>query len=119
MRSVIYTEDFEPITVIELSEFMKTELERRGSVNVPVYRPMPMPPEPWNGQPDRCAWYVRLEADVLYRRGRKTMFVFAKDEETALLLKSAFLPGQQGSLRKLERRAFAQGFLRAMTGGTP
>ena len=40
--------------------------------------------------------------------------LFTHDEETALQMKAAFLPGQLGAIQGMQRNAFAQGFLTAL-----
>lgn len=40
--------------------------------------------------------------------------LFTHDEETALQMKAAFLPGQQGAMQDMQRIAFAYGFLTAL-----
>ena len=42
------------------------------------------------------------------------MILFTHNEESALLLKSAFLPGQQAELKLRDRDAFARGVMRAL-----
>ena len=57
---------------------------------------------------------VEIFAERIVRRGREHMMLFTRDEESALLLKCAFLPGQQAGLQKREREAFVRGFLEAL-----
>ena len=117
MRAVLYADDMEPITVIELSELAERYLNKYGTVHLSILAPLtlsdiidygqrPLPP-PWSGT-------VRIFAESFVRRGRKHMMLFTPDEESALLLKCAFLPGQQSRLQEREREAFARGFLKAL-----
>ncbi len=123
MRVVLYADDMEPITVIELSEVAARFLGKNGMVQLPVMLPPPTsaldagPLQPW----DHALRVVTIFAELLIRRDRPHMMLFTNDEESALLLKCAFLPGQQAGLQERERQAFARGFLDALTrvGGAP
>lgn len=114
MRAVLYADDMEPITVVELPEFAEEYLAERGMVRLAVMRP----PE-WvipATQPPKFEKLttVTIVAERLVRNGRAHMMLFTRDEESALLLKCAFLPGQQAGLQEREREAFARGFLEAL-----
>ena len=117
MRAVLYADDIEPITVIELSELAERYLNKFGMVRLAVLTPLTLSDmidyeqrplqQPWSG-------IVRIFAESFVRRGREHMMLFTPDEESALLLKCAFLPGQQSRLQEREREAFARGFLKAL-----
>lgn len=53
-------------------------------------------------------------AQRLRFRDMESLMLFTHDEETALQLKSAFLPGQLGAVQDLQQNAFAYGFLTAL-----
>jgi hypothetical protein len=114
VRTVLYTHDMEPITVLELSEWAAAFLTKHGTVRLAVMAPVQytMPdPEELLSLKD---YSVRIDAEWFVRRGERHMFMFTYDEENAMLLKSVFLPGQLGELRDRERAAMAKGFLRAI-----
>lgn len=116
MRVVIYANDFEPITVVELAPWAFEYLERYGRVTLPV-QPRTVtrlkPTDPISA--DLRYYLVRLCAErLVFGRGRETLLLRTADEEAALLLQSAFLPGQQAAVRGAERKAFTQGFLSAL-----
>jgi len=120
MRVVLYTHDFEPITVIDLRPWAQEFLERERHVVLQVIPKIdPLPLLPYDAPiPDaKCVIHqVRLSAEWFTRHttGRRHMVVFTRDEVAAMRLKSAFLPGQRHELRECERDAFAEGFLRAL-----
>lgn len=115
MRVVIYAPDFEPITVVELPEFAVEYLEKYGRVSLRVLPP-PMEMMLSAGAMPAAATFHQVDiwAEKLrFPRGEHLM-LFTRDDEMALLLKAAFLPGQRSALRDAERRAFARGFLDAL-----
>jgi hypothetical protein len=116
MRRVIYTHDMEPITVVELHGWAEEFLVRQGRVCLAVVKPLAK--VHWDMPPDMKIamdlMQVTLTAERLYYRGQEHLMLFTSDEESALLLKAAFLPGQQSSLQERERAAFAKGFLEAL-----
>lgn len=60
---------------------------------------------------------VVITAERLVRNGHETLMLFTGDEESALLLKADFLPGQRAAVQGLQRRSFAAGVLATLTGG--
>lgn len=113
MQTVLYTQDMEPITVIELTEFMRHYLEEVGSVNLPIYPHVSVSCD-HHRVPDNLDFkQVHITGESFWRRGERHMLLFTYDEESALLLKSVFLPGQRSTLQQHERNAFARGFTSA------
>lgn len=113
MRAVLYTHDLEPITVLELKPWAWDFLERTGIVRLHV--PMPPANTPWSGPPVmEPLRIVTIQAERLCRGSQEHLMLFTRDEESALLLESAFLPGQHRRVQDRERMAFAQGFLHAL-----
>lgn len=115
MRVVLYADDMEPITVVELPEPAERHLIERGMVRIVVALP-PMLSALAAQQPPGVEEYptVTIFAERFVRHGRARTLLFTRDEESALLLKCAFLPGQQAMLQDRERAAFARGFLDAL-----
>lgn len=111
-RVVIYSQDMEPITVVELSAGVAECLIRHRAVRLPVYAPVRY--VRCNEAPsyDACT-SVQLRADVYVKDNRRYMMITTCDEESALLLRSVFLPGQYTAVQERERRAFAEGFFEA------
>lgn len=114
MRVVLYAHDMEPITVLELSSWAYDFLQERGQVSLAVIPPVKYVP-PTELDLDVCKiWQVHITAEILHRHGERHLMLFTHDEEQALMLKSAFLPGQRSTLQEHERKAFADGFLCAL-----
>ena len=96
MNIVLYTHDFEPITVVDLPMWLLEALEREGSVKVAVKRPITPDfvervavgsvegPETVTIQAKRLRWH---DGSV------KPIYV-TNDEVLALTLKPEWLPGQ-------------------------
>lgn len=117
MRAVLYADDFEPITVFELDPWAHQYLIEQGQVRLAV---MPRLVGIYNGEDDSRLemhrWIVNITAESLIRKGRETLMLFTRDEEQALMLKAAFLPGQYQEVQDRESAAFAKGFLHALSG---
>lgn len=116
MRTVLYTNDLIPITVIDLPPFAQEHLRKERRVRLAVIEPLRMLTGSFAN--DRNVMIlehvVEIEAEILRRDGAEAMFLFTGDEESALLLKSAFLPGQTSTVREAQRAAFANGFMDAV-----
>lgn len=113
-RVVLYTDDMEPITVLQLPELARRYLLERAYVVLDVMEEVPVL-ERWEERPARLQCRtVTIYAELLLRKGQMHHMLFTRDEESALLLKAAFLPGQQATLGNIEARGFADGFLAAL-----
>lgn len=115
MRVVLYAHDMEPITVLELSSWAYDFLKKHREVNLPCYSPIRTVPPSEADAFDQKFWQVHITAETLHRHGEQHMMLFTHNEEEALLLKAAFLPGQRSMLKEHERKAFANGFLLALS----
>lgn len=115
MRVVLYADDMEPITVIDLPTMADRYLNEHGMVRLAVLLPPMLSVLAAKQSPKLgdCKT-VTIFGERLIRHGREHMMLFTRDEESALLLKCAFLPGQQAGLQEREREAFARGFLKAL-----
>jgi len=116
MRAVLYTHDMEPITVLELQPWAVEYLTKRGIVSMAVTRPLSytLPIRGLPHLPEECVWRVDITAEYFARNGRRHLFLFTHQEEHALLLRSAFLPGQRSALRDRDKEAFGKGFMAAL-----
>lgn len=115
MRVVLYTHDMEPITVVNLPALAEKLLNEKGMVTLDVILPICMSILQAEQLPIKeYHKTVTLFAERLIRRGQEYMILVTKDEENALLLKCAFLPGQQAGLQEQKRIAFTHGFLDAL-----
>lgn len=111
MKTVLYTHDFEPITVLTLDRMAVEYIEKYGGVNIPVSS-LGLA---WSADPI-CApehHYVRITGEMFKKGKARSLLLFTEDEESALLLKAAFLPGQTAELKDMQKRAFVAGFFRA------
>ena len=117
MRVVLYSdEDMEPITVFELSEFATDYLNQYKRVTLPVIAPMRASFISDEDQITNCdvLKQVNIYAETFIRKGQKYMMLFTQDEESALLLKSCFLPGQRSELNEEMANFYAKGVLYAL-----
>ena len=96
MNIVLYTQDFEPITVVDLPMWLLDAVEREGSVKVAVKRPI---------TPDFISKVavgsvegpetVTIEAKRLrWSDGDTKLIYVTKDDVLALTLRPEWLPGQ-------------------------
>lgn len=116
MRAVLYTHDMIPITVMDVPPEWMEFMKRHNSMMLAVA------PRDLDIAPDFDSWIerryqvqtVRIEIEPLIRRGEIHWMLFTADEESALLLRSAFLPGQLAEVQAKERAAFARGFFKAI-----
>jgi hypothetical protein len=93
MNVVLYTVDFEPITVVDLPRWLLDKCEERGFVKISV-------PQPGKPEPDmliirckRIAWFD----------GSVKVFLTTEDEVLALGLRPGWLPGQTQVVQSTER----------------
>lgn len=116
-KIVLYTHDLEPITIFELSAQAIHYLRMNGAVTIPVCQPLPLEPEDW-GSPGQTTKFhkVHIRMELLVWRRQEKPILVTHDEESALLLKAAFLPGQQAAINGIKRESFAKGFLMAVDG---
>lgn len=119
MRAVIYTNDCEPITVIELKPWMMELLETRGCFQLPVMEPLAIKALlPVSADPAaHRVRTVRLHGSPVRSNEGKGWMLSTANDEDALLLKSVFLPGQQRAVKNERAKARAEGFFAGMQFG--
>ena len=96
MNIVLHTEDFEPITVIDLPLWLLEKIERSGTIRVAVKRPLTL------DFIEKVAVGTVEGADAVTITARKLRWTnqeiktiyTTKDEVLALTLKPNWLPGQ-------------------------
>jgi hypothetical protein len=114
MRAVLYAHDMEPITVLELGGCKWEYLKEHGCLRLAVFTTPATTTHDGRPLPSLSGCRsVLITAEWLNRRGHEIMMLFTCNEEDAMLLKAAFLPGQRSELREHERAAFAKGFMSA------
>lgn len=115
-RVVLYSSlDGEPITVIDLPSGVLNALESHGVATLAVMEPPQftsalIPMSLCYNQPKTVdVWLERYQ-----QNGKDFPMIFTADEESALLLRAAFLPGQQGEVHRQRAQAYADGFMKAL-----
>ena len=97
MRVVLYTDDFEPITVLDLPLWLLEQLERQGEVRVAVLRPTHAAPASGGVAvgsvegPDVVTIYCEK---LRWKDGTTKPILVTYDEELALSLRPSWIPGQ-------------------------
>lgn len=118
MRSVLYTADFEPITIVDLPGDALALLEQFGMFFL-TPPPAPVGIEVHIGsiapalRETRRAKPLMILGEPIKRREVRGWMLFVPDEEEALLLRSVFIPGQTEPLNEAKRLAYARGFVEA------
>jgi hypothetical protein len=111
MNTVLYTEDLEPITVVDLPMWIWERLKIGHKMNLPVIEPLQFTPPKDNYPPEFLRpKIVTIWAEKFVYRDKTSLFVFTRDDENALQLKADFLPGQRGEVQRREQMARIQGF---------
>ncbi len=115
MRAVLYTHDMIPITVMDVPREWWKYLEDNRSLILAVQPPLDLcaPEEPISFR-NMGFRTVRITIEPFIRNRQRHWFLFTHDEESALLLRSTFLPGQHKEVKMLQDEAFAKGFWRAI-----
>lgn len=120
MNVVLYTKDFEPITVLDLPTWLLEKLEKQGAIRVAVQEPLKVniAKEPWS-EP----WMVpELKTVTIYcerlrwKDGTTKPVLVTPDEELALMCKPEWLPGQRQAVNSYKTviRGLTDQLVRAM-----
>ncbi len=107
MNVVLYTRDFEPITIIDLPMWALEHGERLRYVGVEVMDPISdthlLPLEPPEPLPLLQARRVNLEFHPIRMPDKRSWLITVDDDVLALKLKPSWLPGQRGAINEYER----------------
>ena len=111
--AIIYSKDFEPISHIPMNEEMYGYFTKYEIVRFPIQKPIsiedvdkPMPLlEPL---------YAEISAMKVYSQDGIRLLLIARNDETALLMRNTFLPGQTKELNFIKTQAFYKGMVQAM-----
>lgn len=116
MYTVLYSEDLEPITVIQFDPGIMHLLVTKREALLAV--PVPPALTTCTGRPPRPSElrHIRVRVETLLRYGEQHYLLSTPDVENALLLRSALLPGQRMRRRSELNQAFSQGFHTALKG---
>ena len=121
MNVVLYTKDFEPITVLDLPTWLLDQLEKVGAIRVAVQDPVKVDvrkSETWS----EPMMVPQLKVVTIYcerlrwRDGTTKPVLITNDEELALTLKPEWLPGQRQRVQSYEKaiRTLTETLVRAM-----
>ncbi len=116
MNVVVYTQDFEPITVIDLPVWLLDQLERHGAVRVAIQEPLSLKP------PEELGEFYQPKVATIYceklrwRDGTTKPVLITHDEELALMMRPEWLPGQQQAINSYKQviRGLTDQLVRAM-----
>ena len=106
MNVVLYTQDFEAITVLDLPVWLLEQLERQGAVRVAVMRPVQF------AQLDNSVPVGSVEGPQVvtiyceklrWRDGSLKTILVTHDEELALTLRPCWLPGQVSTVQSYRK----------------
>lgn len=120
MNIVLYTEDLEPITILDLPLWLLEQMEKQGAVRVAVLRPLQFSegqvgkvPVGTVDMPDTVTIYCEK---LRWRDGKLKSILVTKDEELALMLRPDWLPGQRGAIQGYQRaiRSLTTSLVKAM-----
>lgn len=92
MNVILYSKDFEPITVVDLPKSVLDSIEKKGGVTLSLGPTHDELGEPLN--PPLC---TLRHAAIKWADGSHKTILLTKDEEVALMLKPDWLPGQRGT----------------------
>jgi hypothetical protein len=116
MNVVLYTQDFEPITVLDLPLWLMEQMERQGSARVAVMRPVwPYDYSADGGfsSPDIVTIYCER---LRWKDGTVKPVLVTNDEALAMLLRPEWLPGQRQAINGYKQaiRTLTEGLVKAM-----
>lgn len=105
MNVVLYTADFEPITVLDLPVWLLEQMEKVGYVRIAVQEPLQSilekPPEELKDFYQPKIVTIRCEK-LRWRDGTTKPILITPDEELALMLKPEWLPGQRAAINSYQ-----------------
>lgn len=116
MNVVLYTEDFEPITVLDLPTWLLEQMERVGHARVAVMRP-----PSWTTNevpvPELALETVTIYCERLrWKDGTVKPVLVTSDETLAMLLRPEWLPGQRQAINGYKEaiRTLTDNLIKAM-----
>lgn len=117
MNIVLYTNDFEPITVLDLPQWLLEQLERQGAVRVAVMRPVQFENASVAVGSVEGPEVVTIYCERLrWKDGTVKPVLVTDDEELALTLRPEWLPGQRQRVQSYQKaiRGLTDSLVRAM-----
>ncbi len=116
MEVVLYTDDMEPITVIDLPHVLCDMLKDGQMIRVAAPIPISYAALTSHDFMEVEMKVASIWAERMRRKGRDHLFLFTRDEEIALSLKAAFLPGQRREVQDEYKRGLVEGLVAALRG---
>ena len=103
MNVVLYTGDFEPITVLDLPLWLLEQMEKQGAIRVAVMQPptiemLEQPPSAF--QPEVVTIFCEK---LRWRDGTLKTILVTPNEELALSLRPEWLPGQRQAVNNYKK----------------
>jgi hypothetical protein len=116
MNVVLYTQDFEPITVLDLPTWLLEQLERQGQVRVAVLRPLQVGTQVAVGSVEGPEVVTIYCERLQWKDGTIKPILITHDEELALTLRPEWLPGQRQRVQSYEKaiRSLTDSLVKAM-----
>lgn len=116
MVVVLYTEDFEPITVLDLPLWLLEQMEKHGAIRIAVQEPVSLVPQsesPGFNQPKIVTVYCEK---LRWKDGSTKPILITYDEELALTLRPEWLPGQRQRVQSYQKaiRGLTDQLIKAM-----
>ena len=117
MKVVIYTEELEPITVVDLPMWAIDAMKDGRKITIPVWNLEPFR-TPIQGEPLEVEFpHVVVWAERWERNGRIAHIILTNHEVLALKLRSDVLPGQLAEHQAQFRRGFITALLAGLSDG--
>ena len=116
MNVVLYTNDFEPITVLNLPQWLLEQLERQGAVRVAVMRPVQLGTQVAVGSVEGPQTVTIYCERLRWKDGTVKPILITDDEELALTLRPEWLPGQRQRVQSYQQaiRVLTDSLVKAM-----
>lgn len=112
--AVLYSDDLEPITIVDLPEWAWDRLSAGEYLVLPVPEPSRFAVHQNTPPLLEHPRVVQIYGEMFERRGVRSMMIFVNDEENALALRSSLLPGQRADAQRRERTAYFAGVFSTM-----
>ena len=119
MRVVVYDDEMEPITVLNLRGLTPRDIVERGMVwRIAVPEPIKITYEPEADISLAKAPIATLRFERLIRKGVEHLMCFTTDDEIVLRADPDWLPGQRGEVNRIlrENAVLTNAFMRAFLG---
>lgn len=101
MRVVLYTRDLEPITILEIPQWLLDNLEKHGRVRLAVAEPLQRVLSKDHNELEPTTLDIYSER-LRWRDGSVKTILITHNDELALALKPEWLPGQQQAINWYE-----------------